>query len=266
MRLIGVLAAAFVVALTACAPKPDGSRLAEARAVYQNLREYDFTAIEERLPDSMRNAQARAELQAMTRHLPDGGAAPGIELLRWQTASTSEGERTRFVDLYTYPDRVLEVTTELRRYGGKTQVLTFAIAPIDPALVARNRFKLSEAGFPQVMALAIMGLSGVAMLTAALSALFAKGLRFRWFWTALSLVGWGAGAANWTTGAISFNLAALALLRLGVTRGASPADPWLVNFSAPAGALIVLLFLAFRARPKAENEIKTQAPRRKAAA
>lgn len=244
-RLASIFIVAIFALLSACSPKVDEARLSQARGVYADLHERNYAAIEAELPQEMRNARSRAELQAMADKLPPAEARPEVKLLRWQTSDDSA--RTQFVHLYTYPDRVLEVTTEIGVIGGKRFLLGFWVNPIDPALIAANRFQLGDAGVAQILSLVIMALSGIAMLTAALSALFVKGLKFRWLVVPLSLVGWGAGAANWTTGAIAFNVAAVTLVRLGVTPGLSPADPWTVNFSAPVGALLVLIFLAFRA-------------------
>ena len=68
-------------------------------------------------------------------------------------------------------------------------------------------------------------------------------------WFALCFVGIGSAYMNWTSGAAGFNAAQLSLINFGFTR-ATDISPWIIRFSAPVGALVVLVrLLLHRPRP-----------------
>jgi hypothetical protein len=122
-------------------------------------------------------------------------------------------------------------------------VADLQVRSADAQAVAANRFFGPRKSALQWGFLAATFAVPLVMLAALAAAARAKGLTWRPAWMLLALVGVGASWMNWATGSTGQVWAAVNLLGLGIVRGPSPLDPWILRFASPVGALAVVVRL-----------------------
>ena len=83
-------------------------------------------------------------------------------------------------------------------------------------------------------------LAVLAALTCVAGAIFAGVQRVGIPWILISLIGVGSFSIDWSTGATSFNPLRLQVLAAGFVR-AGPVAPWIVSWSIPLGAILMLI-------------------------
>lgn len=155
---------------------------------------------------------------------------------------TTSGSFVAAVDEYVYKDRTLVVQTLLQRPPGSEQwaVSGFHVRAASAAEIADNRFSVFGKSVGQYLFLTIVVLSPLLMLAALTKVVRTPGLRRKWLWAILAFAGLLSFQMNWTTGEIAVNYLTLQLIGAGVLRGPSALDPWLLTFTLPVGAILIL--------------------------
>jgi hypothetical protein len=224
----------------ACAPRLDPGEDAAARAVFDQIKHHDFATIEAALPPIRRNAVTDERLHVEAGLIPDQPPS-AIKLISFSTSTILAGRVTNVVKEYFYPDRMLVVSTAIRRQAGEPlRIVGFHIQAFSQAALAVGRFSLAGKSTTQYFLLGLAAL--IPMLLVLALALLARDRRtgWKWLWTAFILVGFMRLSVDWTTGAIVFQPLALMLLGASVSRGALDISPWVVSISLPLGALVYL--------------------------
>jgi hypothetical protein len=232
-------AALALSALAACAPV-EGRHDAEARQIYQDVRNGAVERVLARMPEAQRTQGARDALATAGALLPRDARAE-VTLLGAVRQNEEGGVIVRTRHQYLYPDRVVVARTDLRfaREGAAT-LLGFHIDGGSRAAAA-NRFTLSGKSAAHYAMLAFGALSGAAMLGAGAFAATTRRLRVRWLWAAAAFVGAGVVSMDWASGVITVQSLTLSLWKVGVFRGPGLLDAWVVQVPAPLGAIAALV-------------------------
>jgi hypothetical protein len=231
------LALLVLVLITGCARAPlDPAADRVARDFHAGVRAGDWAAVEAALaPDFARLPDRRAAYERVRRSLPPG-PVQDARVVGW-----TEGEKGALsaVHLYRFAGSDVVVRTALRPQAGALKVTGFVANRLPPGQIEANRFTFAAKSSAHYGFLASALLSPLVMVTVAVMAATAQGLRFKLAWMALALVGVGQAWFNWTTGEGGFTWAQLSLVNVGFGR-ATDISPWIIRFSMPAGALLVL--------------------------
>lgn len=242
-----------VLLLAGCGRPPlETEADAAARGFYQALRADDWPNVERQLsPGLARLPDRRLRFERMRRDMP-AGEAREVRTVGWARTQVGGGKRMDTVHLYRYPGADLVVGTALVRTppGNEYRVASLVTNRVSPGQVDAHRFNLAGKDARQLGFLATAVLSPLVMLGMALMVVLTRGLRLKPVWFLLCFVGLGSAYMNWSTGASGFNALQLNLINFGFTR-ATDISPWIIRFSAPVGALLVLGVLLFH-RPQAK--------------
>lgn len=239
--VVALVAGLASLTLQACGPKPGEEE--SVRAVFEQVRAGEFEIVEARLPEQNRTPETRATLEQLRRDFIPSGEPESVRRLNWSFSQTT-GERTvTAIHEYTYPDRLLIVTTTLKTVGASPYTIeTFHINVFDPAEVRANEFTLQGKSAQQLAFFGALIASVTLMAMALLGTIFTKSFKRKWLWAIISLAGAPVFLMNWATGAWEPQFA-LGLINAGVMRGLSPVDPWIVRFHIPIGAVVTLSLL-----------------------
>ncbi|NWG54672.1 MAG: hypothetical protein HXY28_13220 [Hydrogenophilaceae bacterium] len=235
-----VLALALTLLLVAgCALSQRDEAL--SRAPMEALRARDMTALYDMLSPGLRNQETRAALETMMAMVP---AAPPdrIRTASWRVTTTSGARTVETLSLYEYRDRMLEVRARMVTAQGanNAELESFSVTPIDSAAVAANALRFDRMTSVHLAMLAGAVASLALMIAGFVAVLRTRGFAMKWLFAILAFAGVGAAWLNWTTGEAGFHLAAVNLIGFGFSRAASPLSPWILHFSAPVGAILVL--------------------------
>lgn len=127
----------------------------------------------------------------------------------------------------------------LTHRNGEVLVAQFQAARLARPMEVTNAFRIAGKGWGH-FAFLLFTLLTVALIIAALVTLArAPGVRWRWAWAFGSLFGFGQFLMNWTTGAVSVSPLHIQFLGAQVVR-TGPVGPWIVGWSVPLVAVIVL--------------------------
>jgi hypothetical protein len=245
-----LVVAAGLVLLAACARAPLETEADQAaRAFFAAVSGGDWAAVDAALAREAAGA-GRQSYEPVRRAIP-GGAVGETRVVGWWRTERDGHKRTTAVHLYRYPGVDLVVRTDLLRAppGNAYNVAGFYLNRLPTGAIEQNRFRLTGMSLRHYAFLAAAVLSPLVMVGMAGLALATPGLRLKPLWAALCFVGVGVAWINWASGEGGFELARLALVNAGAGR-ATDISPWILRFSAPVGALVVLAKLLLH-RPKA---------------
>lgn len=250
LRGASLLAACVLVAaLAGCkALALDPETDAVARAVYTELRT-GSPNLRARLSPEMQTPQAQAEIAKVRAYLPPGEPTFG-KTIGWNyTAVLGQGKTALISQEYDYPGKVALAQTTLKRVeGAKTWTVigfharvatTQELKALDFSLIGKT-----PAHYLFLVAMIVsLGLIPVAMV----KVIRTRDLKRKWLWLIAALFCVIGFQINWFDGAVTWKLN-LGLLNAGVTSGMSRFDPWILFFSLPLGAILILT--GIWARPK----------------
>ena len=218
------------------------------RQTFNQVRDGQFEEVEARLAPSLQGPGVRASLEQVRAIIAAAGTPCERSMVLWNAthfAGTSgSGRRVSAQHQYACPTYTLLVSTRLFTPGSESEAVIehFTVNTIDPEALARvQSFELSGQSLRHYAFLVAMGVTALLMLLAFFGTLFTKNFKRKWLWAIVSFAGVCKFAMIWTTGQISTSLLSIHLLGLGYSRG--PFTPWELNFTLPAGALIVLSLL-----------------------
>jgi hypothetical protein len=201
-------------------------------------------------PGLARVPDRRQRFEQMRRDMP-AGQLQEVRTVGWERRQVGGTKRMDTVHLYRYPGADLVVGTAMVRTppSNEYRVASLVTNRVAPGQVEAHRFTLAGKSARQLGFLATAVLSPLAMLGMAVLVILTPGLKLKPLWFLLCFVGVGSAYINWSTGEAGFTAAQLNLVNFGVTR-ATDISPWFIRFSAPVGALVVLVrLLLHRPRP-----------------
>lgn len=241
-----------VLVLAACAKAPlETEADRAARGFFEAVRTSDVRAVDALLSPAA-SAPDRAQRFEQARRAIPGGPVSETRAVGWVRTEVAGRKRLGTVHLYRYPGADLAVSTVLERTppGNGYKVVGFYLSRLPPGAVEANRFTLAGKSLRQLSFLLSAFASPLIMLGVAVLVILAPGLKLKPLWFALCFVGVGLAYMNWTNGQGGFSPAQISLINFGFTR-ATDISPWIVRFSAPVGALLVLARLILhKGRPK----------------
>lgn len=237
VRSLRALAVCLVLAGCALSERDE----ALARAPMEAMQARDMTALYDMLSPGLRNQDTRATLETMMTLVPET-APEGVRIVAWTATTSSAGRAIDTLALYKYPSALLEVRTLMVVPEGSSEaeLQAFSVTPIDPAAVEANALRFDRMTGVHVAMLAGAALSIGLMVMACVAALRTRGLPVKWLLAILAFAGVGTASLNWATGEAGFWALSLNLIGAGLSRAASPLAPWILHFTLPVGAIVVL--------------------------
>lgn len=242
-----LLALAF---LAACGGVLEDGEDETLQAIVSDTRAGRVDAVYERLDPGLKTPQSQTALNQLTALLQEASEPCERSLLGVSASNqfnTGSGSSRRIVAQHKYvcPNATLRIEITLSIASGEPYAIeNFRITPIDAAAAAEAaEFSLrGQSASHYAFFTAAIG-SLVLMFASLLGVIFTKGFKRKWLWAIISFVGVTKLTMIWPTGQIITQFATINLIGFGVTRAADPMAPWIVNFTPPVGALLVLSLL-----------------------
>jgi hypothetical protein len=230
--------------LFGCTKPVDPAADRTARAFFTAVQAQDHAGMDAQLaPEAAGNPRRFLAFDQVRLATPPG-ALKEARAVGWEVVKTPTGPRTSALHLYRYPTGDLVVRTILKPASGGFQVLTVIVGRPPTGAIEANRFTLAGKTASQYGFLVTAILSPLVMIGVALLALFTPALRLRAVWALLALVGVGVATMDWTTGQGTFHPAQVSFINVGLSR-ATDISPWILRFSPPVGAILVMIRLYF---------------------
>lgn len=250
MKVVSILAAALaVLALAACSGlKPDDT----VRSFYDAVRAGDGAKVRSLAAPELQGPSVDAELAKLRRILPAEAPTKAKGLSRSIRKTLASGETLETQELYEVGARKVVVAAMLRRADTSQpwKVQGFHVRVLTPTELKVNAFTFEGKTPLHFGFLAATVLAPALMIAAIVKVVRRKGLRRKWLWIILALAGAATFQMNWTTGAVAVNLT-LQLIGAGVMTTAPGLTPWILTFTLPIGAILILIgFWANPARAK----------------
>lgn len=251
---LGVALSLLLVSACALA-KPPQDIDAAARLTFEQIRRGEDAALRARGGPELKAADASA-LASMRAMIPKGELT-GSQATSWRTTVGTDGHQAEVQHRYEFATGTLMVETALVRPNGEApwQVLGIHFTPVAKEDAQANALTLTGKSPAQLAFLAAAIASPLLMLTAIVLVVRAPGLRRKWLWGLLALLGLFSLRMDWTTGEIAYNLLTVQLIGAGVAKAVSPLAPWIVTMTIPVGAVLAIL-RALKAR-REDAAIKT---------
>ncbi|NEX94125.1 hypothetical protein [Caulobacter sp. 17J65-9] len=220
-------------------PPPSGADAAALKAPYEDLRAGRTEALTARLADNVDRQAAEPQLAAMRALVPPG-PAPEPRRMSWNRFTGTDGERMSVIYEYHYPERVVRTETTISRPNAKApwKVEGFFLRSATHKELEAARF--NPATMPpqgQVM-VGLTALVPLFMWATAMVVLLGSGVRRRWLWLPVVLVGVGKLSMNAATCAFGFWPISLQLFGASAFWSGSAFDAWMLAVSLPLGAIV----------------------------
>lgn len=245
MRLTAVLLTLSVM-LTSCGiplTPAEFNKTPEAKflqSIVERLSAREFASIEGQLDPKLIEPDIRAALERTASALPSA-SVQSIQPVAWFVATSSNGPRSATVAAqYAYPDsKWFVVSAQLTGEPASFRILRFNLEPLPASMEEIHAFTFAGKGVVHYV-FAFLALAACAVsLYAFVRCLRTKGLRRKWLWSMITLLGFCAFTLNWTSGAVSMNPLAFNVLSAGLMRPGW-LGPWALTFCIPLGAFVFL--------------------------
>lgn len=211
-----------------------------------------------RLAEGIDTAEAQAQIDHIQTLLPAAtGAAPATRLLNWRNTMGTDGNRLIGLAEHTFESHVGRSETVLYRRASSEawRIASFNINIVPKAEIAPVEFSLAGKPADYLAIVAATFAAPIFMLATFWVALFWKGLRPRWVWLIIVLLGFCTISLNTGTGAIEFTPLSFLVFGASATWSGSAFDPWILSVAPPIGAIAFWLTRLFGkppARPMAD--------------
>jgi hypothetical protein len=229
-----------VLGLAACqgAFKPDPT----ARAFYDAIHAGDISKVRAMAAPEFFTPGAEQQLALMRSYMPKEAPTAVKFLGRHDATMLNAGETANTQDVYEFNDRKAVVSARLQRATSAQpwRVQGFHIRVVSPAEMKANAFTFEGKSFAHFAFLLATVAAPLLMVAALVKVVRRKGLRRKWLWGILAFVGLCTFRMDWTTGAVAANPLTVQFIGAGIVTAASGLAPWVLSFTAPVGALLIL--------------------------
>ena len=237
------MAAVILGLLSACAlPKLNPADDAAVRRVFTEIQTGDIATLQANATSDMKGPDAAAQLQRLHALVPQGQPKSVTTTGYSRLVTSGQGEMLEVVQDYDFGDRVALVDTSMTRaaagQGWVARGINVRVATRQE--LAAHAFTLQGKPASCYLALAALAASLGLMIAALVKVIRTRGLKRKWLWGILSFIGLFSFHVNWTNGAWLIQWITVQIIGLGVVRGASPFSDWIVTFTLPLGALLIL--------------------------
>ncbi len=208
-----------------------------ARYYVDLLRQGKFDQIKSALDPSAVDPNLRDELTQMAALFP----AENPESVKVVGVDVSNGQdlsKTEITLEYQFPSKWLLVSFATQNTRAMSGIVKFRVIPTADSLENLHKFTLVGKSAVQYSILMLAVCSALFSLYALLECIRTKGLRMKWLWILVVLVGVVKVAVNWETGQLTFGILAIYLPNYVVTR--VPYGPYTVGVCIPLGAILFL--------------------------
>jgi hypothetical protein len=253
--ITGLLAVAMAVSLTACKPlvlntTPDAE--AAASAIYADIAAGRVAAIQARFTPEAAKAVTPEQILSL-RPFAETTPPKARRLITMEVFNGLKGgpQTQKLTYELSYPGRTVLYRVTLKRPSATAswQVEAVNLNKATDAQLANGGFTLAGRSPAQLAFLAATILSPALMLIAIVTVIRAPGLKRKWLWVLVALVGVGSATMNWTTGQAGFQPLSVNLIGAGITKqDLSNFFPWILKFTPPLGAVIALAQAAMARR------------------
>lgn len=256
MRLGVSLVLLLCIGLGACGLKIDPEIDATAREAYRQIGDNN-PKIDGLLAPEMKVPAVKAALPKVRSYIPRE-APSDINAVQWDIFYPSNGDDVTAIvrHAYRFEGRRALVTTTLRRPPATHdwKVSGFKVWVATDKELSVNRLTLMGKTPSHYVFLVGMVLSPILMIGAVWELIAMGGRKRRFWWIIPSVIGVVTIRMNWTTGAVSFLPFNFQVLGAGATTVPTGFDPWMLSFSLPVVALLVLFGVIGRARSRPVEE------------
>ena len=211
---------------------------AHSRAYLALLSRRQTDSAMSRLIGEMQDPATRQQLVNVMAMLEDEHF-DSIRVIGANTWSTTQARRVNLTYELHSPHGWFETSVATFDSAGEWRVYGIHATTLSQSLESMQWFTLRGKSLIQYAWLLATILCAVCSLAIAIFIGTRKGMPRRWRWVAMSLLGYGTFAMNWSTGDWSYNLLSVQLLGAGYTR-AGPYAPYFFAFSIPLGAAMAL--------------------------
>jgi hypothetical protein len=218
-------------------------------STFAHVRDGQTDVLIARLDPSLHTPNVATALTHVQTLIADAGSPCERSLISATTmnsVSTRSGAQRNVTARHHYdcPNHDLVVDVKLlAQDGAEPLVMHFWVHQVDPTAAAETgTFDFQGKGPRHYAFLTAAIASPILMLIAILGVIFTRAFKRKWLWAIVSLAGITNFSMVWTTGDIQTSLVSLNLIGFGITK-ADVLSPWIVSFTPPVGALIVLSVL-----------------------
>jgi hypothetical protein len=245
-----ILAILFVLGLVGCGSEEQLESKPEAvfvNQVVEKLKAEDLSAVKASLDtEALTQPELDKALAETAKFIPKEPISQ-MNVLEWNFTKmvpiNNESRRVANVVLeYNFDDKKwLLVAARVTGEPDSLKINTLRVDVQPQSIAQQNTFTLSNKQ-PIHYFFLLMGIISIALMIYALvRCIRAPKFKRKWLWALFTLVGFGKISLNWTTGQLFTQLISIQLLGSGIAKvGASP---WIISFSFPIGAILLLMKL-----------------------
>jgi hypothetical protein len=221
-------------------PKDDD---AVARRFLDAIRAGDYTAADQMLVLSLRNAKSESGLRELN-HVLAHGEPVSIEIIGCNVFTNASSQGTTHTTNLSYqihfPDSWVAGNIAVGHQGGATSIVDSHFQQIPASLEVLNRFTFAGKSVVHYLVFALCIAIPLLILVALIVCIRSR-IRHKWLWIIFILVAFVQFRFDWTSGhfdvqPVSFALFGASFFRLG------PYASWVLGFAIPIGAITFLIF------------------------
>jgi len=202
------------------------------------LRQGRYEEIEKRLDPGMKNSKTRETLIEMASFFPSNPIS--TKTVDARVARSRDSSSTSITLEYEFARSWLLVQLIIQTRDGVKTISGFHVTPIAESIEVMNGFTFADKGISQYAGLVLAIFVSIFALYEFVLCIRAKMGREKWLWAILILIGAGCRLTlNWTTGQWSFT--PLSIQAPPIMMFCTPYGPWMVQITAPLGAIAFLL-------------------------
>lgn len=235
---------------------PDDIQQASRKA-YTDLKAGRFEQVRERLRDELKGRDLDGEFRRMAAAIPDG-PEPDVTAVDFHAYAGTGGTRYDITYRYDYPGQWVQARFGWSRDNGDLRLTGIAVNAFDSTANDADTFTLEGKGPFHYLVLLLAASVFTVSFVALFKCVFRRGLRRKWAWALFIVLGFGAFAFNWTTGAWRLSLLNVQLMSVAALRPF--AGPWTITIAVPVGALVFLYKLRRLGRAEREQAGRVASP------
>jgi hypothetical protein len=245
---VALLAAVVAACNPATALRKDGIDT-QVQATFEQLRNDDPRFEQRFTPELVRTARAEdiAKIRSYVPKTP-------IRLHKAVSTNIYRSDKLDAVetaDEYDLGDRTVLMTLRLEKAPGDPawRIAGYHIQSATKAELAANNFGLARKSAWQLLFLALTVLSPLVMVAGLVKVVRTPGLRRKWLWGVIAFAGAFQFQMNWYSGQTFINYLTIQLIGAGVVKAGSSFAPWMLTFTLPVGAVLILLGVLGKPKP-----------------
>ena len=210
---------------------------ATARRYAELLRQGKFGQIEGDLDPSLVDSSLPGTFSEMAAFFPTD-APDSVKVVGAHISRSQELSRSDITLEYQFPTKWLLVNVITEKKGGVSTIVGLRVTPLPDSLESLNKFTLVGKSVLQYSTLICA--VGSLLFTFYVFALCirSKGMKPKWLWSIIVLVGVGYFSVNWGTGQSTFQLLAIRIPCFSMAH--PPYSAWTVAAYFPLGAIAFL--------------------------